>query len=183
MQINRLLAVLIVFTVSALTGCAGYTPRIAADEKPTANDAYLYGRFFIQAEKKKLAFDGYATMGFGITCTDGPKYTVRFSNEAPLQVIKIMPSTCSLVDFVYTNADGAVRSRKAAPEKLMKNVKFDAGKAYYLGDFAGESVQSGAYTQWNVKSMKDDYEKTSAELKTAFPNFSSVPTENRMIGK
>jgi hypothetical protein len=173
--------------LAAVAGCAGYTASIKSDEKPTGEEAYLYGRFYIEAKKAALALDGYQTMGFTIACASGQTYTVRFSNEEALQVIKITPSTCSLTEFVYSNADGQVRSRKKAPETLMHDARFDAGKAYYLGDFyaATTTTVSGniIHTSWNVKNARDDYRNTSELLKARYPALSAVPTEDRMIGR
>jgi len=117
---------------AALVGCAAHTSSITQDEKPTGKEAYLYGRFYIEAKSGKLALDGHQTMGFVIKCASGDTYTFRSSNDTALQVIKIAPSMCSLTEFVYTNSDGQIRSRKRAPEKLMRDARFDAGKAYYL---------------------------------------------------
>jgi len=172
---------------AALVGCAAHTSSITQDEKPTGKEAYLYGRFYIEAKSGKLALDGHQTMGFVIKCASGDTYTFRSSNDNSLQVIKIVPSMCSLTEFVHTNADGQVRSRKSAPAKLMRNVRFDAGKAYYLGDFYAEAatpVQGRTVSSvWNIKTVRNDYNNTSAALKAAYPNLAALPTENRMIGR
>ncbi len=187
MGIHRFLAGVAICAVSALAGCAGYTPSILPNEKPTGQEAYLYGRFYIEAPASRLALDGHQTMGFVIKCASGETYTLRFSNENALQVIRITPSTCSLTEFIYTNSDGQVRSRKPAPEKLMRDARFDAGKAYYLGDFYAETTTSvigrTISRNWNVKTVRNDYRNTSTALKAAYPNMSALPTEDRMIGK
>jgi len=173
--------------VSGLVGCASYTPSITQDEKPTGQEAYLYGRFYIEAKSGKLALDGHQTMGFVIKCASEETYTFRFSNDTALQVIKVAPSTCSLTEFVYTDSDGRVKSRKRAPEKLMRDAQFDAGKAYYLGDFYAEATRSvqgrTILSNWNIKTVRNDYTNTSAALKAAYPNLAALPTENRMIGR
>ncbi len=173
--------------LAAVAGCANYAASIKVDEKPTGQEAYLYGRFYIEAPKQALALDGHQTMGFTIACASGESYTVRFSNQEALQVIKITPSTCSLTEIVYTNADGQIRSRKKAPEKLMHDARFEAGKAYYLGDFYAATtttvVGNTVQRNWNVKDAKDDYRNTSNAMRAAFPNLASVPTEDRMIGR
>jgi hypothetical protein len=172
---------------AALVGCAAHTSSITQDEKPTGQEAYLYGRFYIEAKGGKLALDGHQTMGFVIKCASGETYTFRSSNDNALQVIKIAPSMCSLTEIVHTNADGQVRSRKSAPEKLMHDARFDAGKAYYLGDFYAEaatSVQGRTVSSvWNIKTVRNDYNNTSAALKAAYPNLAALPTENRLIGR
>jgi len=187
MAIQRFGAGFAICAVSALAGCAGYTPSINPDEKPSGQEAYLYGRFYIEAPASRLSFDGHQTMGFVIKCASGEAYTLRFSNDNALQAIRITPSTCSLTEFVYTNSDGQVRSRKPAPEKLMRDARFGAGKAYYLGDFYAETVTrvigNTISRNWNVKTVRNDYRNTSLALKTAYPNLSALPTEDRMIGK
>src|SRR5262245_1842411 len=173
--------------LAAVAGCANYAKNLKPDERPTGQEAYLYGRFYIEAQKSALALDGHQTMGFTIACASGESYTLRFSNDEALQVIKIKPSVCSLTEFIYTNSDGQVRSRKKAPERLMKDARFDAGKAYYLGDFyaATTTTQIGntISRNWNVKDAKDDYGNTSNAMRAAYPNLSTIPTEDRMIGR
>jgi hypothetical protein len=187
MRVFRFLKGSTIFAFAALVGCAAHTSSITQDEKPTGKEAYLYGRFYIEAKSGKLALDGHQTMGFVIKCASGESYTFRSSNDNALQVIKIVPSKCSLTEVVHTNADGQVRSRKSAPEKLMRNVQFDAGKAYYLGDFYAEattSVQGKTVSSvWNIKTVRNDYTNTSVALKAAYPNLGALPTENRLIGK
>ena len=187
MRIHRFLAGLGVCAVCALAGCAGYTPSINPNEKPSGQEAYLYGRFYIEAPASRLALDVHQTMGFVIKCASGETYTFRFSNDNALQVIKITPSTCTLAEFIYTNSDGQVRSRKPAPEKLMRDARFDAGKAYYLGDFYAETTTTvigrTISRNWNIKNIRDDYKNTSTALKASFPNLSGIPTEDRMIGR
>jgi len=126
-------------------------------------------------------------MGFVIKCASGETYTLRFSNDVALQVIKIAPSTCTLAEFIYTNSDGQIRSRKPAPEKLMRDARFDAGRAYYLGDFYAETTTTTIgrtiSRNWNIKTVRNDYKNTSQALMAAYPNLSALPTEDRMIGK
>jgi hypothetical protein len=169
-----------------LTGCAGYTPRIGADETPTGKEAYLYGRFFIDVPKHALALDGHQSMGFSIDCQDGANYVIRFSRDVPMQVVKVAPSTCSLTQFVYTNSDGMVRSRKPAPKGLMEGVTFGPGTAYYLGDFFAKGSQEVSgntiHMRWRVTDVKDSYQHTTSQMKEVFVKLAGLPTENRMIG-
>jgi len=36
---------------------------------------------------------------------------------------------------------------------------------------------------WNIKTVRNDYNNTSAALKAAYPNLAALPTENRLIGR
>ena len=181
----RLFPALCALVIAA--GCANYTASIRKDDKPTGQEAYLYGRFYIEAQKQKMSFDGHQTMGFTIACASGENYTLRFSNEEAVQVIKIKPSTCSLTEFVYTNSDGQIRSRKKAPERLMHDARFDAGKAYYLGDFYAvtttTTIGNTISRNWNVKDARDDYLNTSNAMRALYPSLSALPTEDRMLGR
>lgn len=178
--------VLVILGGALLASCANYTPRIAADEQPTGKEAYLYGRFFIDAPKQALAIDGHQSMGFSIKCQDGADYVIRFSRDESPHVIKIAPSTCSLAEFVYTNSDGQVRSRKPAPKGLMENATFAPGTAYYLGDFfakASTQVTGNVInTRWNITNVKNNIDDTTSQMKQVFVKLADLPTENRMLG-
>jgi hypothetical protein len=173
--------------LSLIAGCAGYAPSISKDDKPTGKDAYLYGRFYMNAPEVRLALGGHQTMGFVVKCADQQSYTIRFERQEPLQVIRIVPSSCGVAELVYTDADGFVKSRKPAPAALQRDAAFEAGKAYYLGDFYAESTTSVEgrmiYRQWRITNVRDDYRATTEKLKLGFPNFSGLATENRMLGR
>lgn len=166
-----------------LAGCAGYSSTIGTEDKPGANDAYLYGRFHVDTREMKFTVSGYQTMGFVLKCADEKTYTIRFVRDDAVQAIKITPSTCSMAELVYTDADGFLRTRKPAPAALKKDVSFAAGKAYYLGDFEAESTYTGGVQRWRVRSARNNYVATTEKLKASYPNLSALPTENRMIGR
>jgi hypothetical protein len=178
----RVLAALGVFFIA---GCAGYSPTVATDEKPTAKDAYLYGRFQIFAPT--LLLGEYQTMGFVFKCADEKTYTVRFDMKDMVQVVKIAPSTCSLTEFVYSNPHGLETGRKPVPDSLKRDVAFEAGKAYYLGDHQAEATQINSGLKitrtWRLRSTRANYARTTEQLKAAYPNLSALPTEDRMIGR
>jgi len=101
-------------------------------------------------------------------------------------VIKIAPSTCSLTEFVYTDHGGTKTTRKPAPDTLKREVVFEAGKAYYLGDFQAETTQSGfpvITRTWRLRSARNNYARTTEQLKAAYPSLSALPTEDRMVGR
>src|SRR5262249_3467232 len=52
MRNRRLLQTLC--TLVAVAGCANYATSIKPDERPTGQEAYLYGRFYIEAPKQAL---------------------------------------------------------------------------------------------------------------------------------
>ena len=169
-------------------GCASYTPTIAKEDKPTGKEAYLYGRFHISSPVTRLAMQGHQRMGFSLKCADDSTYTIKFDRDEPLQVVRIAPSSCAMSEILYSDADGFIKGRKPAPDTLKKAVTYEAGKAYYLGDFYAEARQFPGggnmhHWTWRVTNVTNDYRQTTDKLKSAFPNLSELPTENRIIGR
>lgn len=171
--------------LAALSGCASYTPRANVAEIPTLGDAYLFGRFHIEAPKVWLGMDGYQTMGFGIQCSDHRSYLLRFDVDNPVLAIKVHPSTCSWTEIVYSDGDGVVRSRQPAPPAVFKDVVIEGGYSYYLGDFHAEVINTvangGMRTQWHLKAIRENFEITTDDMKDSYPNLRAFPAENRML--
>ena len=151
---------------------------------PTGKEAYLYGRFFIQAERTVFA-GGTQGMGFSISCEDGAKYVIGFSGEEPLNVIKVAPSACLLNEVVYSS-DGMFLSAERAPASLLHGLRVAPGKAYYLDDFSVKTSQtktSGILDRtWHLDDVKDNYNATTSRMKRTFVNLARVPTEDQTIG-
>ena len=91
--------------LAVLSGCAHYTAGVASNERASTSSAYLYGHFFVRTTKKGFGVDGYQTMGLVVSCVNGEQYTIRFSNQRQVQVIKIQPSRCGLTEIVYTDPE------------------------------------------------------------------------------
>jgi hypothetical protein len=182
----RITSLATVAGLALVAGCANFAPTISKDEKPTGKEAYVYGRFHMDAPVARLAMQGHQTMGFTLKCDDQQTYTIKFDREEPLRVTKVAPSSCAMSEIIYTDADGMIRSRKPAPESVKKSMAFEAGKAYYLGDFyAQASAVTGYQTvnwSWRITNVKNDYRNTTEALKSAFPALSAVATEDRMLG-
>jgi len=170
-----------------LSGCASWSPPITTKDLPTGAEAYVYGRFKIDAPKSWLGFDGNQTMGFVFSCSDGDKYTIRFSIDNPVEVIRIDPATCSMTEIIYTNGDGQILRRKAAPRDSMQNLVLVSGNAYYLGDFYASSQNAahfgGTTMSWRINNARDDFKGTTAEMKSRFPNMVAIATTDRSFGR
>jgi hypothetical protein len=90
----------------AMSGCRGSTGPVffpAADEIPDVRDAYLYGSFMIDTSQYGVELV--------IQCNDSRSHVIPFSSGAPIQVVKISPSTCALREIIYL-ADNKVKGRK-----------------------------------------------------------------------
>ncbi|MES2682193.1 MAG: hypothetical protein V4650_01640 [Pseudomonadota bacterium] len=169
---------------ATLSGCAAYTKPIAFEEKPASGESYLYGRFTIEAPKAFLGFDGYQTMGYSFTCRDGTQFIVRFSIEQPVQLIRVTPTSCSLMEIVYTNGDGQIRGRKPSPIGVLKDVSFQAGVANYLGDYFASSKTtsygSTLRTSWGVDAVRNNYAATTFDMKTKYHAFANIVTQDKI---
>ena len=167
--------------LAMLGGCASWTPPLSADEKPSAQEAYLYGRFTMATGKSFLGLDGYGSIGFKFKCEDGSSYTIRFRIDGVVQLLRVKPSTCSLDQTIFTNGDGQIIGHKPNAAGLMKDLKLQAGTTYYLGDFLGSLHVTGGtmiHQEWRVESAKDEYRGAMVELKVRYPAFSDFPTQD-----
>ncbi len=192
--------ILFLVTGLVLVSCSTWTPTMTKDEIPTGNDTYLYGKFNISAPKIGMSVEGYYTIGFVFSCTDGRTYTIRLSMEQPVQLIKLSPSTCSFTETVFVDAGGNIRGRKPVPEGPLTNFKLEPGVAYYIGDFLAfaENQLSSHYSvgdagrtmitdlnlmSWGMKEPLNNYQNTTGKMKSFYPNMAKVPVHNRLTGQ
>jgi hypothetical protein len=171
----------------ALTACGWSPANLKPDATPSPGNAYVYGRFGIDAESALLSLDGHQSIGFEVRCREGDAHIIRFTKEDAVQMIEVPASTCQINDVLYTDVDGNVLARRLAPFRLLKNEILAPGGVYYVGDFhAGASRTAYGYLvvteehTWSLTDVKADYAKTTADLKARFPAFASARTENRM---
>jgi hypothetical protein len=174
--------------VALLSACAAFSPSLSKTDVPVAENAYLYGRFVMEAPKAYLSFAGHQTMGFALECASGQYILIKFKVDEPLQLLKVAPaSKCTFREIVYTDAGGNIKSRKPAPPELAKEINFTPGRAHYMGDFFATTTTTTSgnmiYRNWEIKRMKDDYELSTEELKKAYPAFASLPMERRLLGR
>ncbi|MFO1337011.1 MAG: hypothetical protein U1F53_02050 [Burkholderiaceae bacterium] len=178
---TRLLRPAALGLATLLAGCAAYTPRLAADAKPAAADAFVYGRFRIETPKAFLGLDGHASMGLGLKCSDGKDYLIRFFIDKPVHVIKVSPATCSVTETVYSNADGQVMGRKPFGGTALQGMEFKPGVAHYLGDFfATSDTHASGYNRvlssWRLREVKNDYDATTSEMRAQYPGLAGTAT-------
>ena len=180
---------LLAVALSALAdGCAEYTPGLRPTDPYSLGSAYVYGRFFVDAESPTLALDGHQSMGFAIRCRDGNRYVLRFSNRNALQVIRVAPSVCQIDEIIYTDASGSTLGRKATSFRLFENERLDPGGVYYVGDFFALATTKSSFNglrwethlNWRMTGTTDSYDKTTDQLKRYFPNLAPAATDNRM---
>ncbi|WP_437331827.1 hypothetical protein [Sorangium sp. So ce394] len=174
----------------SLSGCASVAPKsytvpVAPSEKPTGKEAYLYGSFHVDPAADHPR--NYETIILVLSCrSEGARestYTIRFSIDRPLQVIEIPPSTCTMTQILLNNQLGWLLG-VVLVRGFMQDEQFAAGKAYYLGDLfaAASSTRYAPVTlSWRLGEAVNNYEKTTADMRAAFPGLAALETEDRML--
>jgi hypothetical protein len=185
-----LLAAIGPLVMALAAGCAFYAAKVSPAAQPRSDLGYFYGRFHIDVPRPPaLGTDRHETMGFVMRCDDGNAYTIRFSLEKRVQVIAAHPARCALDEVIFTDKGGVVRGSNHLTGNPPGGFVLAAGTAYYLGDYFSESPFKSRWTamhplrpwNWDLTSVDDNYEGTSAEMKRTFANLAGLPTQNRML--
>lgn len=161
----------------------GPAKTMEADELPSPNSAFLYGRFKNYDE----TYVGRARSGFVIHCDDNRDYIIEFGPTTP-QVIPISPARCALLGKAFLDHQGFVR-RDNPFGTSMKPVQFMAGKAYYLGDFAYSYSRTYDPTtkiyseEWKLSEAADEYQATTDQMRVMYPLFKDIPTEKKLVSE
>jgi hypothetical protein len=157
--------------------CTIFTSALSPETKPEPGAGYVYGRFTLN----ESSF-GIGHLRMGLVLEDKEKtesYTIQFEwTDSPF-VIAVKPGNYALKKFVFASWDYVSEGEKKLPEgPLTKAFVVEPGKAYYIADLVGQSTASfnGFATthSWRLESVKDDYEKTTADFKNKFQNFREV---------
>jgi hypothetical protein len=167
-------------------GCPGYSSGIRPDATLHPASAYLYGRFYMNALPGTDSIaGGKQSIGLAFRCENGSWYTFGSLDRRDVQVLEIKPSRCSLMKAVMADQNGIVRMEVKATPKVQRPLDFTAGRAHYIGDYFAKgdySLRVDANIEtwaWDMSSGAGDrYAETTAELKRAFPNLASLPTDD-----
>jgi hypothetical protein len=180
-----------VVLIAALSSanCASQTPAIRAEPKAQATKAYLYGRFEIRATNLNTGRAIVQNMGLVIRCNDGAWYGIRFSSGRDVQVIEADPSLCVLDEMVYAGSNGVVLKSRRPPQEWVRPLRFEAGKAYYLGDYftKGEYLFTYGYPYshhewtWDMEPVDHNFEATTEEMKRRFAYLALLPVEDKRL--
>lgn len=171
--------------LTLLAGCTAFLPQVDVDEKPDSGSAYVYGRF-ARVTQGGAPFSGTAKgLVLVIKCDSGSEHLIDFSEDQPLKMVKVAPSTCALDELALTDAFGLPLDKFPISD-IPRKFDVVAGKAYYIGDFWAQ-ITSDKWNPLFVRSYlrqgaANNYESTTRELKRTYSNFSSTSTENRFGG-
>jgi hypothetical protein len=175
--------------LALLAGCAAHRTGLRQDEKPDPNVAYLYGRFYVKAEARS-SLTSYPTVGLVISCADKRFYEIIFTNKRDdVQVVKVWPSRCGLFQVSQFDERGSRRQRVEVDPASRVFQDFEAGRAYYVGDYFGKAGIDHTYRNdrlkrfraWDMSPADDRYLSTTADLKRIYPGVGALPKENKRL--
>jgi len=153
-------------------GCATANVQPGAPYKQ--DHVYLYGRF---------TYTGLS-MTFANRCRDGEVYKIDFIAQDQVQLIELVPSICQLDKIEY----GSSANAQLVPFRMLRNEILDPGGVYYVGDYSVTGASSVDFRffynefhqSWRMKHARDDYARTTAEMRRTFPAFAAAATEDRV---
>jgi hypothetical protein len=174
---------------SALISCAGllsctiHLPSVAPSQRPTGKEAIVYGRFQVTSSPPFTMGEPHSSIAIVMRCEDGREYRIRFDDEEPIVVLAAAPSTCQLQELLYLDSDNNTLGRTPFPAELIDDMRLEAGRAYYLGDFRG--VVSFEFlptftTNFRVDDWRNEFTKTTREFREQFPNLRGTETISQL---
>lgn len=181
---------LILVAAVAVSSCAGLqAPPLETVTKPAPGETYVYGRFVLRItfpEENAPLFQRYlGGAHVRLECKNGKSYLIALSDTQPLQIGKVTPSVCGLVEYLFT--DGSGNTEIAFPSDFsLRTFNLVAGKANYLGDIemrVSNRVVDGDVNSFTLATFSDNYESTTQKLMETFPSFSDSQTHHVWEGQ
>jgi hypothetical protein len=155
--------------LSLLCACGPLSHGISPDHRPTGEEAFVYGRF---------RFHGPGSTSFVIGCDNQREYRIAFDDDQPIIAVAVEPSGCWILDAIFAGGEG----ERTVPliDSPLYNMRLEPGKAYYVGDYDGESTPMGRMLHYEVTAPRDEFESTTKALLVEFPNLRSTPTVDQV---
>lgn len=155
-----------------LVSCANFVPPLKANAEITPEKAYVYGRFSSNTHSLRMGVE-----------LAGPKlYLFEFQDKDQVTMLAVVPGTYQLTRFIYAERDGTMKGESPIQEStLTSSMTLEAGKTYYLGDFAGEAEFTGTGMQWKVTGIDNRFEQTTRDMELKYPQFGALPNQ-QMLG-
>lgn len=169
--------------VIALSGCVNYASNVKRTETADPTVGYVYGRFNLTPVSSLNARIGLVVQEE----QTGETYTILFhrARKSPVAVTAMKPGVYTLTKFSFAKKDLFVmgtelRDSVITDQRLAKPFRVEPGKAYYIGDFVGQSSVEYGYSihtfHWKIRSIRNNYEDSTEELKGKYPNLKDVET-------
>lgn len=151
-----------------LVSCANFVPPLKANAKIEPEKAYVYGRFSKNDNSLRM----------GVELAGSKLYLLEFESKDQITMLAVLPGTYHLSRFIYALGDGTLRGESAIVQStLTTSMTLEAGKAYYVGDFAGEATIQSDGMYWEITKIDNRFAATSREMELKYPQFATLPKQ------
>ena len=178
-------ALLLIMTVQ-IAGCLSFADKVDQEDTPSPDRAYIYGSFIMSNYFRKnivIALTNEATGSVEMIKLQG--YT-EHSRPENISVFSIKPGrysfsgmmACAAVRALFTIEKTDCTGRKPfeceACEKFGGSFTAEKGKAYYLGNYTGNSYgkNGGKEIQWSIDSITYLFDEATTVFLEKYRNFS-----------
>ena len=170
------------FVSIILSGCARFVPPVGSGEPLNPGNSYLYGRFLQSARENSLQ------IGLLITSSRRSReYCIRFTKDkGSVYAVPVSPGEYKINKLLFIDGDDVVQDALYL-SYLISNCVFsvEQGKAYYLGDYFGETSSKRTYhgpkNQWILRGICDNFTNTTQELEYKCPQFKQIEKHDSVL--
>jgi len=153
-----------------------------------ANKAYLYGQFKLDRDRMN-----YTRVYLRVENLDtGSPVDIRMLEQREsIYAVEVGPGMYRIKEFMFTMAGPASMTLSSDAKRfgqpteasyLIKPVKVEAGKAYYLGEFSSVTRRSEVPNSYpmmlrfsaHLTGISQNFEVTTNALKNRYPAFASI---------
>jgi hypothetical protein len=175
-----LIAVMLLFVV-LLSGCVEHLSALKPDEIPTAEHAYIYGRFSHIKKPKDVLYcenNGFNDVKLIIKEVEGKKeYAIKFKKKNDVFAVAVKPGKYFVSRWGgYCWIDGNPSSEQYIHNHVRDNIFIlESGNAYYFGDFTGFHCLGGYSDHAYYFGVPDNnFEETTNDFIELYHEFDDV---------
>ncbi|MGD8570092.1 MAG: tetratricopeptide repeat protein [Gammaproteobacteria bacterium] len=181
---KNLLYLFIACVLVATGGCVSTEVALKRDAAVNAESSYVYGKFHIDGDGSTASSYNIALkLLHKIHQNSATEKYIGFETENDIYAVEVPAGDYEFGSVVYMSDVGKVFfEKKLNPESPIIKLHLQAGKAYYLGDYIGETSYTSGVTQytirWQLKSLKDKFGTTTKAFTDKYQKFNSIEKVN-----
>ncbi|MFE8600318.1 hypothetical protein [Archangium violaceum] len=160
------------------TACGGgrFSPYLRRNAQVDSEAGYIYGRFDYSSSGMK---PGYYVPGMGLVlASDDDELRIQFLDR-DARVYAVKPGTYSIKQTVCSNPDGDIIGRSpGSSAKEVQSFRVEPGKAYYIGDFHGQTRGDGLAGSCWIDDFENNYEEATAAFQKRYPSLKGLETQD-----
>ncbi|WP_375768522.1 hypothetical protein NR798_43725 [Archangium gephyra] len=155
-------------------GAGKFSPYLRRNAQVDSEAGYIYGRF-----DYSIWEPGYYVHGMGLVlASDDNQLRIQFLDR-DARVYAVKPGTYSIKQTVCSDVDGGIIGWSPGwSAKEVQSFRVEPGKAYYIGDFHGQTRGDGRYCAWRIDDFENNYEETTAAFQKRYPSLKGLETQD-----